>query len=312
MKVALEDWRTIILVGDGMGDYPLEELRGKTPLEAAHTPTMDGLAARGLMGLARTIPASMEPGSDIANMSLLGYDPLRYHTGRAPLEAASMGIRLGPDEVAFRCNLVNLEEAPSGMRMGDYSAGHISTPEARELIRALQEEAVLGPLRLYPGVSYRHLLVWAGGNPDLRTTPPHDIPGEPVGPYGEVYRREPVLDSFIQRAAQVLANHPVNQRRQEAGKRTANGVWLWGQGKAPSMPTLREKFGIVGTMISAVDLLKGLGVYAGLDPVPVPGATGYLDTNYRGKVQAASRPWRPDTWSTSISRPPMKPATRGV
>lgn len=288
MKISTQDRRTVILVGDGMGDYPLEELEGKTPLEAARTPHMDRLAARGLMGTVRTIPPTMESGSDIANMSLLGYDPLRYHTGRAPLEAASMGLRLGPDEVAFRCNLVSLDEDPSmGLVMGDYSAGHIPTAEAHELIRALQEEAVRDPLRLYPGVSYRHLLVWTGGRQDLRTIPPHDIPGEPVASHVRVYENEPVLDSFLRKATLVLETHPVNQRRREAGKRAANAVWLWGQGKAPAMPTLQERYGITGAMISAVDLLKGLGVHAGLEPIAVPGATGYLDTNYRGKVESA-------------------------
>lgn len=278
----------IILVGDGMGDYPLDELDGKTPLEVARTPNMDWLMCNGRAGMVRTIPESMEPGSDVANMSLLGYDPLKYHTGRAPLEAASMGIRLKPDEVAFRCNLVNLESDGAGvLRMGDYSAGHITTGEAGELISALQEAVKGTPLRLYPGVSYRHLLVWAGGREDLRTTPPHDISGEPVFQYMKVYEEEPVILSFMERASVILPEHPVNLKRTAEGKRPANAVWLWGQGKAPSMPTLEEKFGLKGAMISAVDLLKGLGVYAGLDPIHVPGATGYLDTNYAGKVDAA-------------------------
>jgi 2,3-bisphosphoglycerate-independent phosphoglycerate mutase len=230
----------------------------------------------------------MEPGSDIANMSLLGYDPRRYHTGRAPLEAASLGVRLDPQDVAFRCNLVTLLEDDRGvLRMADYSAGHISTEDAREVIAALQERAVEGPLRLYAGVSYRHLLVWRAGRDDLQTTPPHDITGEPAEPHRRVYREAPPLQAFVERAAAVLAEHPVNRRRQAEGKRPANGVWLWGQGKAPSLPTLETLYGLRGAMISAVDLLKGLGVYAGLDPIAVPGATGYLDTNYRGKVEAA-------------------------
>jgi 2,3-bisphosphoglycerate-independent phosphoglycerate mutase len=169
----------------------------------------------------------------------------------------------------------------------DHSAGHITTSESHELIDALQEAVAQSSLRLYPGVSYRHLLVWAGGRSNLETTPPHDIPGKPVIPYQEVYHQEPVLLSFIEKAATILANHPVNQTRQASGQRPANAVWLWGQGKAPSMPDLKEKFGLTGAMISAVDLLKGLGVYAGLEAIPVPGATGYLDTNYAGKVEAA-------------------------
>ncbi len=280
--------RFILLVGDGMGDYPLAELGGRTPLEAASTPHMDRLALYGEMGTVSTIPPGMEPGSDVANMSLLGYDPGKYHTGRAPLEAASMGIRLERTDVAFRCNLVTIEEGDGGVRrMVDYSAGHISTPEAHELVAALQEAVQGSPLKLYPGVSYRHLLLWPGGREDLRTTPPHDITGEPSAPYAEVYGSEPVLLAFMEKAAKILADHPVNRARKEAGGRQANSVWLWGQGKAPSIPTLQEKAGLTGAMISAVDLLKGMGVYAGLDAVPVPGATGYLDTNYAGKVQAA-------------------------
>jgi 2,3-bisphosphoglycerate-independent phosphoglycerate mutase len=282
------DWKYILLVGDGMGDYPLPELNGKTPLEAAHTPQMDRLASCGLMGTVRTIPVGMEPGSDVANMSLLGYDPRRYHTGRAPLEAASMGVQLTADEVALRCNLVTLATDSRGkLTMGDYSAGHISTVEAHQLVASLQEATAGLPLRLYPGVGYRHLLIWPGGRADLHTTPPHDISGEPVAPHQLVYQQETVLLTFVNRAREILAGHPVNQVRVSAGKRPANAVWLWGQGKAPSMPTLKELYGLSGVMISAVDLLKGIGVYAGLRPVPVPGATGYLDTNYAGKVAAA-------------------------
>jgi 2,3-bisphosphoglycerate-independent phosphoglycerate mutase len=249
---------------------------------------MDRLALKGRMGMARTVPESMEPGSDVANMSLLGYDPAVYHTGRAPLEAASMGVHLDPLDVAFRCNLVTLEQDDTGIvRMLDYSAGHITTREAHELVASLQQAVANSPLKLYPGVSYRHLLVWPGGREDLTTTPPHDISGEPAAPYQEVYRSEPVLLNFMERAAEILAEHPVNRRRVSEGKRPASAVWLWGQGKAPSIPTLKEKAGLTGAMISAVDLLKGLGVYAGLDPIAVPGATGYLDTNYSGKVNAA-------------------------
>lgn len=278
----------VILVGDGMGDYPLAELEGKTPLEAASTPHLDLLLPHGRLGTARTIPDHMEPGSDVANMSLLGYDPQVYHTGRAPLEAASMGVRLEERDLAFRCNLVHLQPDASGIvRMADYSAGHISTAESRQLIEALQAATADSPLKLYPGVSYRHLLVWRGGPDGLQTTPPHDITGEPSEPYGTVYHLEPVLLTFMRKSAEILARHPVNLDRERDGKASANSVWLWGQGRAPAMPTLKEKFGLSGAMISAVDLLKGLGVYAGLDPVAVPGVTGYLDTNYRGKVEAA-------------------------
>jgi 2,3-bisphosphoglycerate-independent phosphoglycerate mutase len=278
----------ILLVGDGMGDYPLDELQGRTPLEAAHTPHLDRLVPRGRMGTARTIPESMEPGSDIANMSLLGYDPQKFHTGRAPLEAASMGIHLAPEEVAFRCNLVTLGRDQHGVtRMEDYSSEHITSKESHRLIETLQDAVAGTPLKLYAGISYRHLLVWPSGLESLATTPPHDISGEPTAKYQLCYGDVPVLAQFMEKCAAMLADHPVNRDRVKAGKRPANAVWLWGQGKAPSMPTLKERFGLTGAMISAVDLLKGLGVYAGLVPIAVPGATGYLDTNYEGKVDAA-------------------------
>ncbi len=278
----------IILVGDGMGDYPLEELGGKTPLEAARTPNLDRLVLKGRLGLVQTVPEGMEPGSDVANMSLLGYDPRQYHTGRGPLEAASMGIHLAPNEVAFRCNLVNLETDSSGViRMGDYSSGHITNSESYAIITSLQRALAATPLKLYPGVSYRHLLVWPEGPEKIKTTPPHDITGKPVALYRQCYFEEPLLLAFIEKAAAILSEHPVNRERVAAGKRPANAVWPWGQGRAPSMPSLKERFGLTGGMISAVDLLKGLGVYAGLEPVAVPGVTGYLDTNYAGKVDAA-------------------------
>ncbi len=271
-----------------MGDYPVASLGGRTPLEVAHTPFMSRLARMGEIGTVKTIPSGMEPGSDIANMALLGYDPAVYHTGRAPLEAASLGVSLGPTDVAFRCNLVNLERDADGTeRMGDYSAGHISTDEAHELIRALQKACEGLPLRLYPGVSYRHLVVWQGGPTVLATTPPHDIIGRPTEAYARVYETTDILRTFMTRCRDILAEHPLNRKRREAGRREANAVWLWGQGRAPSMPTLQDLFGIRGVMISAVDLLKGLGLYAGLQPLQVPGATGYLDTNYAGKVNAA-------------------------
>ena len=276
----------IILVGDGMGDYPLDRLGGLTPLEAARTPNLNRLVLIGTLGIVQTIPAGMQPGSDVANMSLLGYDPAAYHTGRGPLEAASIGVRLEPDEVAFRCNLVFLSKDEAGnVIMGDYSAGQISTPEAREIVCSLQSTVSGSPLKLYAGVSFRQLLVWKGGRAEISTIPPHDILGQPVAQYG-LLSTEPILKDFTERAARVLEDHPVNMRRKKAGKSPANAVWLWGQGKAPSMPKL-DRFGLHGAMISAVDLLMGIGVYAGLDPVKVEGATGYIDTNYEGKVAAA-------------------------
>lgn len=277
----------LILVGDGMADEAQEELDDRTPLEAAHTPHMDEIASRGILGLTETIGPGQEPGSDVANMAILGYDPEQFHTGRAPLEAASMGIKLAGDEVAFRCNLVSLEEGRDGLILTDYSAGHISSDEGRSLILALQESLGNEDFRFYPGVSYRHLLVWRGGMSDLDVTPPHDVTGQPVAEYWAVYDKVPPLKMLVDSARRLLPEHEVNKRRIKAGKAPGNAIWLWGQGRAPSMPSLGERFGIDGVVISAVDLLKGLGVCVGLKAVAVAGATGYLDTNYAGKVDAA-------------------------
>jgi 2,3-bisphosphoglycerate-independent phosphoglycerate mutase len=276
----------VILVGDGMGDYPLAELGGKTPLEAAATPNLDLLAGKGELGLVRTIPPGMEPGSDIANLAIMGYDPARYHTGRAPLEAAALGVALGPGEVAFRCNLVTLRREAAGVFMEDYAAGHIGSDEARELIQAL--EAALGQdgRHFYPGVSYRHLLVWTQGQAGWRTYPPHDWTGKEVGHLMAPGEAAPLWD-LIRASWPVLQDQEVNRRRVAAGKKPATSIWLWGQGQPPQIPTLKERFGLRGAVISAVDLIRGIGKYAGLQPIPVPGATGFLDTNYAGKVKAA-------------------------
>ncbi len=275
----------VILIGDGMADEPLEELGGRTPLEAARTPHMDALAQQASeMGLVKTIPQGFEPGSDVANMAILGYDPRKHFTGRAPIEAAAMGVELGPEDVAIRCNLVTLEEHDDQIIMADYSAGHISTEQAHQLIQKLKpiiEENER--FELYPGVSYRHLLVWRGGRSQLegaQLTPPHDIPGEPVEPHLPKGRKgSSALIELMNRAREVLTSVDHNTQ--------ANAIWLWGAGPKPQMPTLGERFGISGSVISAVDLVRGLGVYAGLKVVRVPGATGYLDTNYRGKAEAA-------------------------
>jgi 2,3-bisphosphoglycerate-independent phosphoglycerate mutase len=278
----------VIIIGDGMGDYPLDELQGKTPLEVAQTPAMDRLASAGSMGLAVTIPEGMPPGSDVANMSLLGCDPRGVLTGRGPLEAAAMGIKLAEDEVAFRCNLVTLQTSGRNERiMADYSAGHISTKEAHDIIKDLQKATEGLPLKLYPGVSYRHVLVWKNGDDSLKTTPPHDITGQVATKYAEVYEKVSVLKAFIERCETILRDHPVNKKRLIEGKSPATSVWLWGQGKAPNVKTIQERCGLSGRMISAVDLLKGIGVCMGFDVPNIPGATGYLDTNYEGKVKAA-------------------------
>jgi 2,3-bisphosphoglycerate-independent phosphoglycerate mutase len=278
----------LILVGDGMGDEPQEELDGKTPLEAAHTVHMDQLASQGILGLTETIMPHQEPGSDVANMAILGYDPDRFHTGRAPLEAASMGVKLAPDDVAFRCNLVTVEPGAGGdLILVDYSAGHISSEHGRLLINALQESLGNELFHFYPGVSYRHLLVWRGGRADLTITPPHDVTGQPVAGYWQVYDEVDELKSLMENARQVLAEQELNRQLTSQGKRAGNAIWLWGQGVTPIMPSLNDRFGIHGVVISAVDLLKGLGICVGLEAVSVPGATGYLDTNYAGKVAAA-------------------------
>jgi 2,3-bisphosphoglycerate-independent phosphoglycerate mutase len=278
----------VVLIGDGMGDYPLEELSGKTPLQAASTPAMDFLAREGELGLVKTVPPGFEPGSDVANLSILGYDPASCYTGRGPLEAGSMGITLSPDDVAFRCNLVTLDFMADGqVVMVDYSAGHISTEEARAIVADIRREVKVNGLTLYPGVSYRHLLVWAEGKEKLATVPPHDYTGKDVTAHWGVYQHDPNLINWIAQVLIILRDHPVNERRVKEGKKPANAVWLWGQGRMPYMPKFAERFGIKGAIISAVDLLKGIGVYAGLEPITVPGATGYLDTNYQGKAEYA-------------------------
>jgi 2,3-bisphosphoglycerate-independent phosphoglycerate mutase len=277
----------IILIGDGMGDYPIPELNGKTPLQAAATPHMDRLASLGELGLARTIPVGMEPGSDIANLAIMGYDPVEYHTGRAPLEAAALGVTLKPDEVAFRCNLVTLKAETGGIYMEDYAAGHIASEEAKVLIQALETELGANGRHFYPGVSYRHLLVWDQGDAAWKTYPPHDWSGQEVGHLMTPDGGRGPLWGLISASWRVLQTHDLNMRRRVAGKKPANSIWLWGQGKAPVLPTLPERFGLTGAVISAVDLIRGIGLYAGLTPIKVPGATGYLDTNYEGKVEAA-------------------------
>jgi 2,3-bisphosphoglycerate-independent phosphoglycerate mutase len=232
----------------------------------------------------------MPPGSDVGTMSVLGYDPRRYHTGRSPLEAASMGVELGPDDVAFRCNLVTLETPEGGVEiMRDFAAGHIPTEEAREIVLDLHRELGRDGLEFYPGVSYRHLLVWRGGEVRMRTTPPHDLSDKPVassfpdGPGAEV------LGTLMARSREILGAHPICQGRLARGERAPTAIWLWGQGKRPALPTLRERFGVDGSVIAAVDLVNGLGVLAGLARVSVPGATGFLDTNFRGKAEYGLR-----------------------
>ena len=277
----------VILIGDGMSDYPIEELGNKTPLQAAKTPNMDKLVQKGSIGLVKTVPEGFPPGSDVAILSVLGYDPKKYYTGRSPLEAASIGVNLGPHDLALRCNLVTLAERDAKIYMDDFSAGHISTDEAKDIIRDIDKELGENGIRFYPGMSYRHLMVWHGGPDGLETTPPHDISGKEIKDYLPKGKSSEKLIQLLNSSQMFLKGHPVNVKREEEGHKPANSIWLWGQGRKPDMPTLKERFGIKGSIISAVDLVKGVGIYGGLNVVNVPGATGYIDTNYKGKAEYA-------------------------
>ncbi len=276
----------VLLVGDGMADYPLEELGGKTPLQAAYTPNMDRVASVRI-GLARTIPETMEPGSDVANLSLLGYDPAAYHTGRGPLEAASMGVALQPEDVAFRMNLVTLEHRSSGeIVMKSHSSGDITSGEAGRIVEELKKVIHLDGVSIYPGVAYRHLLVWRNGPSEVATIPPHDVLDQNMAEYLNHPGLSRICD-LIRASWGILTAHEVNKERRSRDLKEANSIWLWGQGKRPKIPRFEKKFGLKGGVISAVDLLKGIGIYAGLEPLAVPGATGYLDTNFLGKAEEA-------------------------
>ncbi|MDA8078498.1 MAG: cofactor-independent phosphoglycerate mutase [Nitrospiraceae bacterium] len=279
----------VVIVGDGMADRSVRELDGKTPLQKAATPHMDRLAAEGIVGKVRTVPEGMHPGSDVANLSILGYDPRKFYSGRAPLEAASIGVNLEEGDVAYRCNLVTLRYNREKTKaiMEDYSSGHITTDEARILIGEIDRNFGSDVFRFYPGVSYRHLMVWKNGSADAECVPPHDITGKEVADYLPVGTGEDILRKIMMDSVDLLEDHPVNRQRVKEGKRPANSVWLWGQGRKPSLPLFREKYGIEGALISAVDLTRGLGICAGFRILKVPGMTGYLDTNYRGKADAA-------------------------
>lgn len=279
------DGKYVILVPDGMADLPVPKLDGATPLKVAKTPWMDKLAAAGEPGLARTIPEGMEPGSDVANLSIMGYSPREVYSGRAPFEAASMGITLLPNDVAFRLNLVTLER--NFTVMADHSADHISTSEAHDIISEMVPVAEQFGLAIVPGVSYRSLLVWRDGPEHCQTHAPHDIPGQFIATKLPTGEGADVLLRLIIKSWRLFETHPVNQRRKRRGQGPANSVWPWGQGRAPRIKTLKQRFGISGSVVAAVDLVRGIGKYAGLDVIDVPGATGYLDTNYQGKVDAA-------------------------
>jgi 2,3-bisphosphoglycerate-independent phosphoglycerate mutase len=279
----------LILIGDGMADWPIPSLGEKTPLEAARIPNMHFMASEGALGTVQVVPKEMYPGSDTSNLSILGYDPEEVYTGRSPLEAASIGVSLRPDDVAVRCNVVTLKGDGSDAEMEDFSGGHVSTAEATELLAALAPLAKAKGVSFHPGVSYRHLMVWPGGNDAIDTTPPHDIHGKKVAEYLPKGERADFLLSLMEASRPIFRDHPVNAARRAAGRPEANSIWLWGQGKAPKMPKFLDKFGKTGAVVAAVDLIKGIGIYAGLDLVTVPGATGYVDTNFAGKAEAALR-----------------------
>ena len=275
----------IVLLGDGMPDHPLPDHDNKTPLQIANTPNMDFLAKNGITGGIKTIPDGFPPGSDVSNLSVFGYDPELYYTGRSPLEAASMGVDLDSGDIAFRCNLVTLKPAMNDLVMEDYSAGHISSEEAKELINFLNDKLGNENYIFYPGVSYRHLLVWKGGKEKMDLPPPHDLTGKGIKDL--ILSRSDEIMELLSSSQMLLKNHAVNLKRAGEGKKAANSIWLWGSGKKPAMPNLKKMYGLEGAVISAVDLLKGIGIYAGLDAIKVPGATGYIDTNYEGKVSNA-------------------------
>ena len=275
----------IVVLGDGMADEPLEALGGKTPLEYAQTPCMDSLASMGHMGLVQNVPSGMAPGSDVANLSVLGYDPKRSYSGRSPLEALSVGVKMEPDDVIFRTNIVTLtEEEPYAEKtILDHSSGEIATKDADVLMDAIRSAFNSETVQFYTGTSYRHIMVWKKGKL-VSLEPPHDHLGTQIGPW---LPKEPMLREMMEKSFPILNVHPMNLARAEAGKHKANSLWFWGAGTKPSLQNFEEKTGLKGAMISAVDLLKGIAVGAGMKVYQVPGATGSLDTNYEGKAQAA-------------------------
>ena len=275
----------IVILGDGMSDEPVEALNGKTPLECASTPTMDELASKGEIGMVQNVPAGMSPGSEIANLSVMGYDPKEVFTGRSPLEALSVGVEMEPDDIIFRCNVVTLTEKEpySEKTILDHSSGEIPTSEADELMQAIRDNFNDETFQFYTGTSYRHIMVWKHGRL-AQLEPPHDHLTQVIGEY---LPKEEVLRNFMEKSFDILNNHPVNLKRAAEGKRKANSLWYWGAGTKPSLTSFEGKTGLKGAMVSAVDLLKGIAVGADMKVCQVEGATGSIDTNYEGKAQAA-------------------------
>lgn len=282
--------KNVVLLCDGMADYPVPELGGLTPMSKADKPNMDMLAKRAEVGLVKTVADGLKPGSDVANLSVLGYDPAVYYSGRSPLEAGSIGIDMKPTDVSLRCNLVTLSDEPEydDKTIIDYCAGDISTADAKILIDALKKEFDNDEFQLYAGVSYRHCLIWNNGTLELGTlTPPHDITGKPIRGHLPEHPNAKKLYDMMRRSYDVLKNHPLNLERVKRGERPANSMWFWGEGVRKPLAEFKEKYGVKGAMISAVDLLKGIGKFSGMEVINVEGATGYLDTNFEGKAQAA-------------------------
>lgn len=280
----------LVLLCDGMADYPVPELGNKTPMGASNTPNMDKLAEKSVIGLVKTVADNMKPGSDVANLSVLGYDPQVYYTGRSPLEAGSIGIDMKDTDVSFRCNLVALSDEANyeDKTILDYCADDISTEEAKELVEYLEKHLGNDEFKLYSGVSYRHCLIWNNGTLEVgNLTPPHDITGKPIKEYIPTHPNAQKLYDMMVKSYDLLKDHPVNKAREAKGLRPANSMWLWGEGVRASLMPFAEKYGLKGSMISAVDLLKGIGKFSGMNVVHVPGATGYMDTNFEGKAEAA-------------------------
>ena len=279
----------IVVLGDGMADYRLDELGGKTPLECANKPCIDYMAKMGETGHVKNVPESLSPGSDVANLAAMGYDPIKYYSGRSPLEAVSVGVDMKDTDIIFRCNLVTVsdEKDYSEKRVIDHSSDEITTEEARELIGAINDAFSNDIISFYPGVSYRHIMVWDKGPYSFNLTPPHDILERKVADYIPKGEGSELIYDMMVKSYDILNNHPVNLARAERGLKKANSIWIWGEGKKPLLSDFYEKYGLRGTVISAVDLIKGIGMCAGLDVVDVEGATGNVHTNYKGKADAA-------------------------
>ena len=280
----------VVVLYDGMADYPVPVLDGKTPMMVAKKPNLDYLAQRAEVGLVRTVAEGLKPGSDVANMSVMGFDPMKYYTGRSPLEAASIGIDMKKTDVSLRCNLVTLSEDDKPYEektIEDYCADDISTEEAEEIIKTIEEALGNEVFKFYPGVSYRHCLIWDNGTTDLgKMTPPHDITGKVITDYLSASENAKPLIEMMKKSYDILKDHPVNIARKAKGKRPANSIWLWGEGTRPAFSSFEEVTGIKGGVVSAVDLIKGIGGCAEMEVAEVEGATGYIDTNFEGKAEA--------------------------